>query len=212
MARPAARADQQRRRDGHPEQYTEQGWEWQFATNHLGHFALATGLHDALKAEGARIVVVSSTGHMLSPVIFDDVNFAFRRYDPWLAYGQSKTANVLFAVEASRRWAQDGITANAAMPGAIYTNVQRHTAGQGSGTVDPALIKTTGQGAATSVLPATSPLLEGIGGRYFNDCNEAPTVDRRGEAPPLHGVARYALDPDNAARLWSYSETLLAKA
>ncbi|MGW6931328.1 SDR family NAD(P)-dependent oxidoreductase [Lentzea sp. NPDC054927] len=195
-----------------PEQYTEQGWEWQFATNHLGHFALATGLHDALQAEGARIVAVSSTGHMLSPVVFDDVNFAFRRYDPWLAYGQSKTANVLFAVEATRRWANDGITANAVMPGAIYTNLQRHTEGRGSGTVDPSVIKTPEQGAATSVLVATSPLLDGIGGRYFDDCDEAKTVDRRGEAPPLHGVARYALDPDSAARLWTYSETLLAKA
>jgi len=195
-----------------PEQRTEQGWEWQFATNHLGHFALATNLHPALRAGQARIVVVSSTGHMISPVIFDDVHYAFRPYDPWSAYGQSKTANVLFAVEATRRWAADGITANAVMPGAIYTNLQRHTEGRGSGTVDPSVIKTPEQGAATSVLVATSPLLDGIGGRYFDDCNEAPTVNRRGEAPPLHGVARYALDPDNAARLWTYSETLLAKA
>ncbi|MET9629661.1 SDR family NAD(P)-dependent oxidoreductase [Lentzea sp. NPDC006480] len=193
-----------------PEQYTEQGWEWQFATNHLGHFALATGLHEALATEGARIVAVTSTAHMQSPVIFDDVNFAFRRYDPWLAYGQSKTANVLFTVEATRRWASDGITANAVMPGAIFTNLQRHL--DGASTVDPALIKTAEQGAATSVLVATSPLLEGIGGRYFNDCHEARTVDRRGEAPPMQGVARYALDPDAAERLWTYSETLLAKA
>lgn len=195
-----------------PEQYTPQGWEGQFATNHLGHFALATGLHDALAADGAaRVVVVSSTGHMQSPVVFDDVNFAFRRYDPWLAYGQSKTANVLFAVEATRRWARDGITANALMPGAIYTNLQRHTGGRGSGRVPPELIKTPAQGAATSVLLATSPLLEGVGGRYFADCNETVTVDRRGEAPPLQGVARYALDPEGADRLWTLSETLLAK-
>ncbi|MET8762542.1 SDR family NAD(P)-dependent oxidoreductase [Lentzea sp. NPDC004782] len=195
-----------------PERYTEQGWEWQFATNHLGHFSLATGLHDALAREGARIVAVTSSGHMISPVVFDDVSYAFRPYDPWGAYGQSKTANVLFAVEATRRWAQDGITANAVMPGAILTNLQRHTGGRGTGTVDPGLFKTPQQGAATSVLAATSPLLEGVGGRYPADCNEARTVDRRGEAPPLQGVARYALDPDNAARLWTYSETLLAKA
>ncbi|KJK47783.1 oxidoreductase [Lentzea aerocolonigenes] len=193
-----------------PEQYTGQGWEWQFATNHLGHFALTTGLHEALKTEGARIVAVTSTAHMQSPVIFDDVNFAFRRYDPWLAYGQSKTANVLFTVEATRRWASDGITANAVMPGVIFTNLQRHL--DGRSTVDPALVKSAEQGAATSVLVATSPLLEGIGGRYFNDCEEAQTVDRRGEAPPMRGVARYALDPDAAERLWTYSETLLAKA
>jgi NAD(P)-dependent dehydrogenase (short-subunit alcohol dehydrogenase family) len=192
-----------------PEQYTPQGYEWQFATNHLGHFALANGLHRALAADGsARIVVVSSTGHQTSPVVFDDVNFAFRPYDPWLAYGQSKTANVLFAVEATRRWAADGITANALMPGAIYTNLQRHTGGRGSGKVPPELIKSVEQGAATSVLLATSPLLEGIGGRYFVDCNEAETVDRR--TGTLYGVARYALDPGNAERLWTLSESLLA--
>jgi NAD(P)-dependent dehydrogenase (short-subunit alcohol dehydrogenase family) len=194
-----------------PEQYTPQGWEWQFATNHLGHFALATGLHAALTADGdARIVVVSSSGHQLSPVVFDDANFAFRRYDPWLAYGQSKTANVLFTVGATRRWAGDGITVNALTPGAVYTSLQRHTGGRGSGTVSPELIKTPAQGAATSVLLATSPLLEGTGGHYFADCNETETVDRRGDAPPLHGVARYALDPDGAERLWALSETLLA--
>ncbi|MFE3170097.1 SDR family NAD(P)-dependent oxidoreductase [Amycolatopsis sp. NPDC059090] len=195
-----------------PEQYTPQGWELQFATNHLGHFALAAGLHPALAADGsARIVVVSSSGHQQSPVVFDDVNFAFRPYDQWLAYGQSKTANVLFAVEATRRWAADGITANALMPGAIYTNLQRHTGGRGSGKVPPELIKTPEQGAATSVLLATSSLLDGIGGRYFADCNETETIDRRGDAPPLHGVARYALDPGGAERLWTLSETLLAK-
>ncbi|MEV7815529.1 SDR family NAD(P)-dependent oxidoreductase [Streptomyces flaveolus] len=194
-----------------PEQYTEQGWEWQFATNHLGHFALATALHDALAADGnARIVVVRSTGHQQSPIVWDDVNFAFRPYDPWLAYGQSKTANILFAVEATRRWASDNITANALMPGAIYTNLQRHTGGRGSGRVPAELIKTVEQGAATSVLLATSPLLEGVGGRYFVDCNETEVVDRR--SGTLHGVARYAVDPDNARRLWALSQDLLAAA
>ncbi|MFC5186402.1 SDR family NAD(P)-dependent oxidoreductase [Actinomadura harenae] len=196
-----------------PEEYTAQGWELQFATNHLGHFALATALHGALAADGsARIVSVSSSGHQLSPVVFDDVNFAFRAYDPWLAYGQSKTANVLFAVEATRRWAGDGITANALMPGAILTNLQRHTDGLGSGRTSPDLFKTVEQGAATSALLAVSPLLEGVGGRYFADCAETPTIDRRGDAPPLLGVARYALDPGGARRLWTLSETLLADA
>ena len=88
----------------------DDGLEMQFATNHVGHFALATGLHGALAAEGARIVSVSSSGHLRSPVIFDDLNFAFRDYEPFLAYGQSKTANVLFAVGATARWARDGIT------------------------------------------------------------------------------------------------------
>jgi NAD(P)-dependent dehydrogenase (short-subunit alcohol dehydrogenase family) len=192
-----------------PERYTSQGWEWQFATNHLGHFALAAGLHGALAAEGARIVVVSSSGHQLSPIVWDDIHFAFRRYDPWLAYGQSKTANVLFAVEATRRWAGENITANAVMPGAIHTNLQRHIEG-GSGRVPPELMKTVGQGAATSVLAATSPLLKGVGGRYFADCNEAEVLDRRGA--PLQGVARYAVDPAGAQRLWALSERMLADA
>ena len=110
-----------------PEERTPEGWELQFATNHLGHFALALGLHPALAAAGdARIVALSSSAHRLSPVVFEDIHFERREYDPWLAYGQSKTANVLFAVEATKRWAADGITANALMPGAIRTNLQRY--------------------------------------------------------------------------------------
>lgn len=187
-----------------PEMRTRSGWEMQLATNHLGHFALAVGLHRALAAAGgARIVSVSSSGHQISPVVFDDLHFDFRPYDPWLAYGQSKTANVLFALEATRRWMADGITANALMPGAVYTNLQRHTGGKGSGRTPAEWFKSVEQGAATSVLLAASPLLEGIGGRYFVDCNEAETVDRR--TGTLDGVARYALDPMNAERLWELS-------
>jgi NAD(P)-dependent dehydrogenase (short-subunit alcohol dehydrogenase family) len=189
-----------------PEQHTPEGWEMQFATNHLGYFALALGLHDALAADGAaRIVSVSSSGHMLSPIVFDDIHFAFRAYDPWLAYGQSKTANVLFAVGATKRWFGDGITANALMPGAIATNLQRY-----SGVIQtpPELRKTPEQGAATSVLLATSPLLEGIGGRYFADCNEAAIVPQR--TKEYSGVAPYALNLDNADRLWEESLRLLA--
>jgi NAD(P)-dependent dehydrogenase (short-subunit alcohol dehydrogenase family) len=189
-----------------PEQHTSEGWEMQFATNHLGHFALALGLHDALAADGAaRIVSVSSSAHMLSPVVFDDIHFAFRRYDPWLAYGQSKTANVLFAVGATARWFGDGITANALMPGAIATNLQRYVGGI---QFRSELQKTPEQGAATSVLLATSPLLEGIGGRYFVDCSEAAIITQRTE--DYSGVAPYALDPDNADRLWEESLRLLA--
>jgi NAD(P)-dependent dehydrogenase (short-subunit alcohol dehydrogenase family) len=196
---------------------TDRGQEMQFATNHLGHFALALGLHDALAAAGnARIVSVSSSGHLRSPVIFDDLDYAFREYDPFGAYGQSKTANVLFAVEATRRWAQDGITANALMPGGIATDLQRYVGGaeymeQASERFRRAgsALKTAEQGAATSVLLATSPQLEGIGGRYFEDCNEAPVIHRRGEAG-LGGVAPYALDADNAERLWEVSLGLIA--
>jgi NAD(P)-dependent dehydrogenase (short-subunit alcohol dehydrogenase family) len=192
-----------------PEQRTPQGWELQFATNHLGHFALARALHEALAAAGAaRIVVVSSTGHLYSPVVFDDLHFRFRPYDPLLAYAQSKTAAILFAVGATARWANDGITANALNPGAIATNLQRHVGGKL--VTPPERQKTPEQGAATSVLLATSPALEGIGGRYFNDCNEAPTVDHRDADGS--GVAAYALDPANADRLWEVSEALLSQA
>lgn len=185
-----------------PEERTTEGWEMQFATNHLGHFALALGLHERLAEAGsARVVSVSSSGHQLSPVIFDDIHFVFRPYDPWLAYGQSKTANVLFAVGATALWASDGITANALMPGAIATNLQRHI---GGGTrTPPERQKTVAQGAATSVLLATSPLLEGVGGRYFVDCNETEVVAQR--TSDMTGVAPYALDPKNAARLWDDS-------
>jgi NAD(P)-dependent dehydrogenase (short-subunit alcohol dehydrogenase family) len=187
---------------------TPQGWEMQFATNHLGHFALATGLHRALAAaDGARIVAVSSSAHHRSPVVFDDIHFEHRTYEPWLAYGQSKTANVLFAVEASKRWADDGVTANALMPGGIRTNLQRYISDEeldrlraAAGGADLKW-KTPEQGAATSILVATSPSLDGVGGRYFEDCNEAQT----GSLSARNGVAEYALDPDAAARLWQVS-------
>jgi NAD(P)-dependent dehydrogenase (short-subunit alcohol dehydrogenase family) len=192
-----------------PEQRTPEGWELQLATNHLGHFALACALHDALAAAGsARIVVVSSTGHLYSPVVFDDLHFRFRPYDPLLAYGQSKTAAILFAVGATARWAANGITANALNPGAIATNLQRHVGGKL--VTPPERQKTPEQGAATSVLLATSPALEGIGGRYFSDCNEAPTVDHRNAEGT--GVAAYALDPSNAQRLWDVSEGLVHRS
>jgi NAD(P)-dependent dehydrogenase (short-subunit alcohol dehydrogenase family) len=192
---------------------TPEGWELQFATNHLGHFALATGLHSALAAAGgARIVSVSSTGHLNSPVVFDDIHFRAREYDPWKAYGQSKTANILFGVDATRRWAADGIYVNSLMPGAIHTNLQRYITDEELtrmrarlGGTDP-IWKTPEQGAATSVLVATSPLLDGVGGRYFEDCNEAEP-NRPGSR---RGVAAYAIDPEAAALLWEVSVDTLA--
>ncbi|WP_407572594.1 SDR family NAD(P)-dependent oxidoreductase [Deinococcus altitudinis] len=199
-----------------PELHTPQGWELQFATNHLGHFALATGLHRALAAAGgARVVSLSSAGHTRSPVVFEDVQFRRRPYDPFLAYGQSKTANVLFAVEASRRWAEDGVTANAVMPGAVRTEgvanlkltAEQIAHAQATRSSAPETFwKTPAQGAATSVLVATSALLDGVGGRYFEDGQEAqPHVPGT-----MSGVAAYALDPELAGRLWEASEALLA--
>jgi NAD(P)-dependent dehydrogenase (short-subunit alcohol dehydrogenase family) len=199
-----------------PELRTPQGWELQFATNYLGHFALTTGLHDALAANGnARVVVVSSVGHVNGDVNFDDINFEHHPYDPWAAYAQSKTANILFAAEAAKLWAPEQIAVNALNPGRIVgTGLSRHIgdAANSPASFDPTSTdvswKNTEQGAATSVLLAASPLVEGVTGRYFEDCNEAgphqPGVRR--------GVAAYALDPDHAARLWQVSIDMLAGA
>ncbi|MEA9985145.1 MULTISPECIES: SDR family NAD(P)-dependent oxidoreductase [Subtercola] len=189
-------------------------WEMQFATNHLGHFALASGLHRGLAAAGnARVVSVSSVGHIDGKIDFDDLMFERRPYNEWAAYGQSKTANILFAVEASKRWAADGITANALNPGRIpTTGLMRHlpstppSVAPGIASSTGVSMKTIEQGAATTVFLASSPLLDGIGGRYFEDCNEAvalvPGVRR--------GFADYALDPAEAARLWAASDALIA--
>ena len=191
------------------------GFESQLATNHLGHFQLTARLWPALrKASGARVVSLSSRGHVRSAVDFDDPHFERRPYDKWLAYGQSKTANVLFAVEATRRWHEDGITANAVHPGAIAaTNLARHMDRQVLADLlasDSLKYKTPEQGAATSVLVATSPQLQGIGGRYFEDCNEAAVVDPSASDVGGSGVAAYALDLANAERLWELSKQLVA--
>ncbi|WP_406364179.1 SDR family NAD(P)-dependent oxidoreductase [Streptomyces sp. NBC_01579] len=199
-----------------PLQRTKEGWEMQFATNHLGHFALATGLHSNLAAtRGARVVAVSSVGHVNGDALFDDINFEQHAYDPWAAYSQSKTANVLFATEAGRRWASDLIAVNALNPGRITsTRLGRHI---GDIANSPASFDATStdvswknieQGAATSVLLAASPLTEGVTGRYFEDCNEA----RPHQPGVRRGVAAHALDPQRAARLWQISVDMLAAA
>ena len=191
---------------------TPEGWEMQFATNHLGHFTLATGLRGALATAArtslqARVVSVSSSAHLRSGIDFDDIHFRVRPYDPWLAYAQSKTANVLLAVEGSRRWADDGITINALMPGAIRTGLQRYVSDSeldrmraATGSSAPGW-KTPQQGVATSVLLAVAPLLDGVGGKYFEDCNEALP----NEPGTRRGVAAHALDPEAAGRLWQVS-------
>jgi NAD(P)-dependent dehydrogenase (short-subunit alcohol dehydrogenase family) len=193
---------------------TPEGWEMQFATNHLGHFALANGLHDALAlAAGARVVSVSSAAHLRSPVVFEDIHFDRRGYEPWLAYGQSKTANVLFAVGITQCWADDGIVANALHPGGIRTNLQRYVSeddlarmrSASGGSAAPAW-KTPQQGAATSVLLAASPLVEGVSGRYFEDVAEA-APNRPGTRT---GYAPYAVDPEAADRLWRVSQDILS--
>jgi NAD(P)-dependent dehydrogenase (short-subunit alcohol dehydrogenase family) len=193
---------------------TAAGYEMQFATNHLGHFALASGLHKSLAAAGgARVVSVASIGHLFSPVVFDDLHYRFRPYDQWTSYGQSKSANVLFAVGAARRWGDDGIAANALMPGNVAsTALARHMSADDLAafgeTTTLALppVKTIEQGAATSVLLAASPDVEGVTGRYYEDCAEARQISER--ADHTAGVAPYALDLDNAERLWQISIAL----
>lgn len=185
---------------------TPQGFEQQFGVNFLGHFALTRWLHGALaSANGARVVSLSSSGHLFSPVNFDDMNFDFIPYTPFGAYGQSKTANVLLSVAITRHWAGDGIFSNAVNPGAIATGLQKHTGGLKT-PVDRR--KTLEQGAATSVFLAAHPLVDGVGGLYFEDCNESPRVTAR-PSDFSGGVAPYALDAANAERLWNVASTFI---
>ncbi|MEU1300467.1 SDR family NAD(P)-dependent oxidoreductase [Streptomyces shenzhenensis] len=200
---------------------THEGWELQFATNHLGHFALAAGLHHALARgaadrDGARIVSVSSTAHMRSGIHFDDLHFERRSYHPQIAYAQSKTANSLFAVEATRRWASDGIVANAVNPGGVATGLQRNFTPEQKASLDAAeaagvfTYKTVAQGAATSIVAAVAPEFAHSGGHYLDDAQEACTVPNDADlAQHPHGVKEWALDPAAAKRLWAVSADLL---
>jgi NAD(P)-dependent dehydrogenase (short-subunit alcohol dehydrogenase family) len=200
---------------------TREGWELQFATNHLGHFALATGLHDALalgasERDGSRIVSLSSTAHMRSGVDFDDLHFERRSYDPQIAYAQSKTANSLFAVEATRLWAHEGIYANAVNPGGVVTGLQRNFTPQQKESLDAAqaagvfTYKTIEQGAATSIVAAVAPQFARTGGHYLDDAREAYTVPNDADlAQHPHGVKEWALDPAAAERLWTVSTDVL---
>lgn len=187
-----------------PVQRLRNGWDAQFAVNHLGHFVLARALHPALAATAhARVVVLSSSSHQIGPIDFDDLHFDRRPYEAVRAYGQSKTANALFAVEAARLWASDGISVNALMPGAVPTPLQRHVGGMKT-PMDQR--KTVEQGAATIVLLAASPVVSGVSGRYFADCQIARVL-APGEKD-IAGVARHAIDTDIARRLWETSEAM----
>ncbi|SDU63630.1 SDR family NAD(P)-dependent oxidoreductase [Jiangella alkaliphila] len=198
-----------------PETRVGPGWEAQFATNHLGHFALVNRLWPALAGgDGARVVSVSSRGHHRSPVRWDDVQFE-TGYDKWVAYGQAKTANVLFAVHLDALGQDAGVRAFALHPGGILTPLQRHLPKEemvgfgwidedGNGLLDT--FKTPEQGAATQVFAATSPQLAGLGGLYLEDCDVAGPAS--GEGADATGVKDYAVDPDQAARLWALSASL----
>jgi NAD(P)-dependent dehydrogenase (short-subunit alcohol dehydrogenase family) len=194
-----------------PETRVGPGWEAQFATNHLGHFALVNRLWPAF-TPGARVVSVSSRGHHYGPVRFDDLNFE-RGYDKWLAYGQAKTANVLFAVQLDKLARERGVRAFALHPGRILTDLVRHLDRQelvDAGMVDEAGqvtggAKTPEEGAATQVWAATSPQLDGLGGVYLEDCDIAGPAPADGGR---EGVKDYAIDPVLAERLWTVSAEL----
>jgi len=184
------------------------GIEGHIATNHLGHFQLTARLWPALvQARGARVVSLTSAGHRRCAFDFEDPNFERRAYDKWLAYGQSKTANVLFAVALDARGEKHGVRAFAVHPGVIHTDLSRHlTEAEVSGVLSSAaqFMKTPDQGAATSVWCATSPQLDGKGGVYCADVDIAPAVPA--DSKEFSGVRPWAIDPDAAARLWTLSE------
>lgn len=208
---------------------TADGFETQFGTNHVGHFLLTNLLMPLIeKGERPRIVNLSSRGHHFDQVHFDDPNYETREYEKWTGYGQSKTANIQFTVGLEKRLADRGIHSYAVHPGGIQTNLGRHmseedvkwmmdrirknaeqagdTSGGASGAA-PAGFKTIPQGAATTCWAATAPELEGAGGVYCEDCHVAHEDD----ANPTGGVRSYAVDPDNAERLWALSEDLVGE-
>lgn len=205
------------------------GYELHFATNHLGHFQLAMRLWPALRrANGARVVAVSAWAHSRAPMVFEDPNFERREYIPWMAYGQSKTANILFALALDERTKADGVRAFSLHPGSIVsTGLSKYVPSEllraaglldaeGNPIIDPAKnMKTVEQGAATSVWCATSPQLDGMGGVYCQNSDIAQIVSEELAANPIGsmalGVMPHAVDPQAADRLWSLSERLLGR-
>lgn len=197
-----------------PETRVGPGWEAQFATNHLGHYALVNRLWPAVEPGGARVVSVSSRGHHISGIRWDDIHWK-QSYDKWAAYGQAKTANVLFAVHLDRLGRNAGVRAFALHPGGILTPLQRHLPkaemvergwiDEDGNPLNPEGFKTPEQGAATQVWAATSPRLDGLGGLYLEDCEVAePATEGGGRG----GVKDWATDPEQAARLWDLSAEL----
>ncbi len=190
-----------------------EGWELQFATNHMGHFLLTNLLLPVLQASApARVVSVSSAGHMRAPVDFDDLHFERRPYEKWEAYGQAKSANALFAVALDARVRETGVRAFSLHPGAIPTDLGRHLSQEDLAPLVERITATAGgfkeipSGAATSVWAATAPELDGKGGVYLEDCGlSAPA----GTAGVTTGYLPHAVDPEIAARLWRVSEELL---
>ncbi|WP_328979632.1 SDR family NAD(P)-dependent oxidoreductase [Streptomyces canus] len=197
-----------------PETRVGPGWEAQFATNHLGHFALVNRLWPAIEPGGARVVSVSSRAHHFSGMRWDDVHWR-TGYDKWQAYGQAKTANVLFAVHLDKLGADRGVRAFSLHPGGILTPLQRHLPksemvergwiDEQGNVLNPSGFKSPEQGAATQVWAATSPQLAGMGGVYLEDCDIA---ERAVDGDETSGVRAWATDPEQAERLWTLSAEL----
>lgn len=205
-----------------PKGETADGFETQFGTNHLGHFVLVNRIASLLKA-GSRLVNLSSAGHRYADVDLEDPNFEHTPYEEFIAYGRSKTANVLFAVEFDRRHKARGVRATAVHPGAIRTELSRHltpqvlekliaeiNASQPKGAA-PFTYKSIPQGAATSVWAAGVADAEAIGGRYCEDCHVAEVVSTPGLSGLRGGVRAYALDPQHAQALWQKSEEMVGE-
>lgn len=199
-----------------PQTKTADGFEMQFGTNHLGHFALTKHLMPLIEAgTDKRIINLSSRGHFIAPANLEDPNFESAAYEPWLSYGQSKTANVLFSVGLEDRFSSKGVHAYAVHPGGIDTNLGRHLSQEQADalvqrvtTSDPDFQwKSIPQGAATSVWAATADEVAGAGGVYCEDCGVAAIDDQS----PKNGVRSYALDKASADRLWAISEELVGE-
>lgn len=196
-----------------PQMQTADGFEMQFGTNHLGHFALTKHLMPLVEAgQDKRIVNLSSRGHHIAPTNLDDPNFERTEYSPWPSYGRSKTANILFTVGLEKRFASKGIHAYAVHPGGIQTNLGRHLTEEDIAALRARMkandsemsFKTIPQGAATQCWAATAPELEGQGAIYCENCHVAEVDD----ASTKGGVRSYALDQENAERLWAISEQM----
>lgn len=199
------------------------GWESQFGTNHMGHFAMTQGLMPLLEAgDQTRVVSLTSIAHKRSGMLWDDIQFERTPYEKWTAYGQAKTANSLFALGLNSRLAASGGRAFSVHPGGIFTPLQRHLTTEEQielgwlgkdGEVNEAVravFKTPPQGCTTTLWAATSPLLADEGGLYCEDCDVAALATN--ESPPFLHVAPWAVDHESAERLWDVSENLLAQA
>ena len=198
---------------------TADGFETQMGTNHLGHFVFVNRLAHLLRP-GSRLVVLASSAHRLAEVDFDDLNFERREFEDWTAYGQSKTANILFAVEFDRRHRDRGVRATALHPGGIQTELGRHIGAEALNAVvehfnaeaervgiPPHKRKTVPQGTATTAWAGFVASADEVGGRYCEDCAVAPVTDHI-PSPLFPGVRSYALDPVRAQQLWAKSEEL----